>query len=97
VDEGGHLSAFYRLTEEGSDRERWRNGWRWRGASMASVVEALKRGAERMGRGTMSRRGGQAAWSTQLPWAQRRRSEASGCRLRWPKVAAAAAAQGRRR
>jgi hypothetical protein len=49
VDEGEHLSAFYKPAEEGSGWERRRNGWRWWGASMASVVSALKGRAERMG------------------------------------------------
>jgi hypothetical protein len=44
-----------------------------------------------MGRGTISRRGGQAAWSTWLPWVWRSQPEASGQRLHWPKVVAAAA------
>jgi hypothetical protein len=61
---------------------------------MAWAILALKGGAERMGRGTISRRGGQAVRSTQLPWAWRSRPEASGWRLRQPKVAAAAASCG---
>jgi hypothetical protein len=71
VDEGEHLGAFNRPGEEGSVRGRRRNNWRWWGASMALDVSALKGGAERMGRGTISRRGGQAVRSTQLPWARR--------------------------
>jgi hypothetical protein len=48
---------------------------------MASTVSALMGGAERMGRGTILRRGGQATRSTRLPWARRSRSEESGRRL----------------
>jgi hypothetical protein len=61
---------------------------------MAWAISALKGGAERMGRGTISRRRGQAMRSTRLPWAWRSRPEASGWRLRQPKVAAAAASCG---
>jgi hypothetical protein len=62
--------AFIGAGMEGSDRGRWRNGWRWWGASMAWVVLALKgRGSREDAAGTVSRRGGQAARSTRLPWA----------------------------
>jgi hypothetical protein len=72
------LDAFYRSLEgaEGPGCEG-----EWWGASMASAVLALKGCAERMGWGTILRRGGQAAQSTRLPWARRSWPEASGWQL----------------
>jgi hypothetical protein len=51
----------------------------------------IEGGAERMGRGTVSRGGGQAAQSTRLPWLRRSRLEASGRQLHRLNVATAAA------
>jgi hypothetical protein len=49
--------AFIGAGVEGSGRRTQRNGWRWWGASMALAISALKGGVERMGPGTISRRG----------------------------------------
>jgi hypothetical protein len=64
---------------------------------MALAILALKGGAKRMRWGTVSRRGGQAARLTRLPWVRRSRPVASGRWLRRPKVAEAAASGGVRR
>jgi hypothetical protein len=42
----------------------------------------IEGGVERTGRGTVLRRGGQATWSSRLPWAWRSRPESCAVRRR---------------